>query len=309
MPTSIIPPQSGEKYWLVGDQICFKLTGSQTGGAFALAEDYITPQQGPPPHVHHREHECFYVLSGQFFFATGNTALLASAGTAVFLPKDVPHVFKNVGQTPGRFLLVAAPAGFEAMVLEAAQPVPNIPFEKAVNNDDIQKLLAVVPNFDLEIKLDWTPAPPAAIPSKDRKLWVLGQHVTIKLTSADTAGVLSLAEIASFPGQGVPTHSHRAMDEVFYILESTWEFEIDQKKTIAPPGTTIHVPRGVVHAFKNVGPSRGRLVDYHFPGGFENFFEEAGVEAADEQNAPQLPPPEMPKLIALFEKHGMDVSR
>jgi hypothetical protein len=97
------------------------------------------------------------------------------------------------------------------------------------------------------------------------------------------------------------------MDEVFYVLEGTWEFEIDQKKTIAPPGTTIHLPRGVVHGFKNVGQSRGRLVDYQFPGGFEKFFEEAGTEALDNQNAPQLPPPDMAKLLALFNKHGMDL--
>ena len=307
MTLTIIPPDQGPKYWLVGDQINFKVTGERTDGAFAMAENYITPQHGPPPHVHHREHECYYVLSGQFFFASGATAFVVGAGAAVFLPKDVPHVFKNVGPTPGKFLLMAVPAGFETMVMEAGQAIDCIPFDKTVSPNDIQKLLAVCPRHNLELKLDWNPAAPAEPPTHDRKLWVLGQHVTIKLTSAESNGALSLAEVASQPGEGVPSHSHRAVDEVFYILESNWEFIINGQTTPAPPGTTIHIPRGVMHSFKNVGLTRGRLVDYHLPGGFEQFFEDAGVEAADDNIPPKLPPPDMPSLIALFDKHGMDV--
>src|SRR5205823_5477532 len=48
------------------------------------------------------------------------------------------------------------------------------------------------------------------------------------------------------------------------------------------PGTVVHIPPGVPHGFKNVGSTRARLVDYHFPGGFERFFEEVGVAAIDD---------------------------
>lgn len=73
--------------------------------------------------------------------------------------------------------------------------------------------------------------------------------------------------------------------------------------------TTVYVPRGTNHGFKNASPTRGRLVDYHFPGGFEAFFEEAGVEVADDSQPPSLPSPDMEELVALFKRHGMDVSR
>ena len=37
----------------------------------------------------------------------------AAEGGLAFGPRDVPHTFQNVGDTPGRLLVVSAPAGME----------------------------------------------------------------------------------------------------------------------------------------------------------------------------------------------------
>lgn len=304
---TILPPNSGGNFWIVGDQICFKLTGEQTGGRFAFAENYISPQHGPPPHVHHLEHECFYVLEGTFMFGLGDATMVRGPGTAVFLPKDIPHVFRNVGDTPGRFLLIAQPAGFEKMVATCGQSIASIPCDKQVAPEEIQKLLALCPQFGLEILPNWKPArelPPAA---PDRRLWVLGQRITLKLGSADTQGEVSVAEIESFSDAAVPIHAHVEQDEIFFTLDGTWEFNIAGLRHTVPPRTFIHVPKGVMHGFRNVGGVPAKMVDYHLPGGFEKFFEEAGTPAGEETTAPILPPPDPAKLKALLEKHGMVV--
>ena len=86
---------------------------------------------GPPPHIHHREDESFFVLEGEFEFVVGGQARRAKPGDFLTGPKGVPHFFRNVGQTPGRLLIICRPAGFENFAREFAElPVdqpPDIP--------------------------------------------------------------------------------------------------------------------------------------------------------------------------------------
>lgn len=58
----------GESLWVLGDLYTFKATGKQTNGDYIVIEQIIQPQNGPPPHIHHREDEAFYVLEGRFSF-------------------------------------------------------------------------------------------------------------------------------------------------------------------------------------------------------------------------------------------------
>lgn len=303
----LLPPGQGPKYWLVGDQLTLKVSGEDAGGAYAIAENYIVPGGGPPPHVHHREDECFYVLEGTMQFGYGETTFTGGAGTAVFLKRGITHCFKNVGQTPARFMLLATPGGFEDFAAEAGGSIGSIPFEKTVEPADIERLLAVAPKYGIELRPDWTPTAPPPAPRKERKLWVTGLLITLKLTARETGGAVSVAEITAPPGNGVFTHSHRDLDETFYVLDGEWEFTVAGKATRLTAGGLVHVPRGVTHAFKNVGAGRATLLDYHLPGGFDLFFEEAGVEATDETTPPEVAPVPPDRLVALLDKYGMDL--
>jgi quercetin dioxygenase-like cupin family protein len=305
---TIVAPGAGPKYWLVGDQLTFKITGDRTAGRYAVAENYITPGGGPPPHVHRREDECFYLIEGTLQFCHADSTFTAGPGTAVYLKKDVPHAFKNVGQTPARFLLFAAPAGFEAFTAEAGELLQSIPCEpREVGPAQIERLLAVCPKHGIELCRDWRPTAPPPTTRPPRRLWVMGHLITLKLTSRDTGGVVSAAEIESRPGLFVPEHLHREQDEMFYVVDGTWEFTLAGHPTRVGPGTFIHIPHGVYHGFRNVGDTLGRLCNYHLPGGFEHFFEEIGVEATDSANPPEFPPPDMAQVVAMFDRHGMDL--
>jgi quercetin dioxygenase-like cupin family protein len=301
-----LAPAEGEAFWIVGDHLTFKVAGDKTGGRFAIAETVVQPGGGPPPHIHGKEDELFYIIEGQFLFILDKQVLTGGPGFAISLPKGVVHTFKNVGQTPGRFLVTTSPSGFESFIkavgtpaTAATTPVP--PVTKA----DIDRILSQGPNFGMTLRPDWQPGAPGSFTPDARSLWVLGQRVDIRLTSRDTAGAFCVAEITTAPGTAVPPHKHRAMDEVFYVLSGTYRFQLGEEAVTAPCGTFIHVPPGVLHGFQNIGSTDGKLLDYHTPGGFERFFDAAGTPFTPGSVAP--PMPERERLHALFEEHGMDI--
>src|ERR687894_1835542 len=79
-----------------------KVSGGQTGGAYSLFEVEVAPGGGPPPHVHHREDECLYVLEGQFRVLHENRETGAGPGFLIYIPKGDLHSFENVTETTGR---------------------------------------------------------------------------------------------------------------------------------------------------------------------------------------------------------------
>jgi quercetin dioxygenase-like cupin family protein len=117
-----VPAGAGDSYWVGGDFLTIKVAGKETQGAFSVVESVALPQGGPPPHVHTREDETFYVLEGTFEFLAGDRTITATAGSVVYGPRGIPHTFKNVGATNGRLLVVATPAGFEEFVAEVGTP-------------------------------------------------------------------------------------------------------------------------------------------------------------------------------------------
>lgn len=96
-----------------GDQVTIKADTGTTSGAMTVLEFVIGPKQGPALHTHLREDELWYVLEGEFRFKAGDTMLRASTGGMAFGPRGVPHGFQNVGDAPGRLLVITTPAGLE----------------------------------------------------------------------------------------------------------------------------------------------------------------------------------------------------
>jgi uncharacterized RmlC-like cupin family protein len=68
---------NGERIWIVGDTMTLKATGQSTGGSLVLLENLTAPGGGPPPHIHTREDEFFYVLEGTFEIRIGDEVHVA----------------------------------------------------------------------------------------------------------------------------------------------------------------------------------------------------------------------------------------
>jgi mannose-6-phosphate isomerase-like protein (cupin superfamily) len=89
-----------------------------TGGALGLVETVIPSGHSTPLHVHAREDEAFYVLSGTVDFVCGEERFRAEAGAFVYLPSTVPHTFLSVGPEDARVLVLLLPGGLERAFAE-----------------------------------------------------------------------------------------------------------------------------------------------------------------------------------------------
>jgi len=147
-----LEPGEGDAFSAVGDVYRNLALGQQTGGVYTLHEIRVSPNNGPPPHIHSREDESFFVLEGEVDFQVGDEKITARPGTFIQGPRGIAHSFKNNTQRPARLLVFVTPAGFENFVHEFARPVAS--FDSAAipaTKDEVDKLLAAAPKYGIEI--------------------------------------------------------------------------------------------------------------------------------------------------------------
>jgi quercetin dioxygenase-like cupin family protein len=141
-------PGEGAAYSGVGDVYRVLVNGEQTGGVYTLAEVRVSPDNGPPPHIHHREDEGFFILEGEVTFQLGDHTVQCTAGSFIQGPRGIPHAFTNTAKTPARLLVCVTPPGFENFRKEFATPLPSFASPaQPVTPRDIEKLPAVAPRF------------------------------------------------------------------------------------------------------------------------------------------------------------------
>ncbi len=138
----------GEAFWFLDALSIIKLSGKQTGGAFALVEDRLPAGRGTPYHRHQREDETFHLLEGSMTFVSGSNKFTAGPGTTVFLPRGIPHGFR--AETAGRVLILTTPAGFDEFVREAGEPATSLVIPQP-KQPDVQKLTTVAAKYGIEI--------------------------------------------------------------------------------------------------------------------------------------------------------------
>ena len=151
---TIAVPSRGPTVAVVGDVYRFLAMSEDTDGKYALWEAIVPPGGGPPPHVHSREEEGFYVLEGEITITVNGEPVVATAGTFANMPVGTPHSFKNESGRPARMLISVAPAGLEKMFFEFGVPLPDgsttaLPPTK----EEIEKLLSIAPRYGIEILL------------------------------------------------------------------------------------------------------------------------------------------------------------
>lgn len=144
----------GRTIAVVGDVYRFLATGEDTNGTYAMWEAIVPPGGGPPPHVHSREEEGFYILEGEITFQIGDNRVVAKAGTFANMPIGTPHSFKNESSQPAKMLISVAPAGLEQMFFEVGVPLAEgVTTALPPTKEEIGKLLAAAPKYGIEIRL------------------------------------------------------------------------------------------------------------------------------------------------------------
>jgi quercetin dioxygenase-like cupin family protein len=147
------PVATGPAYWGPGDHYTFLVTGEESGGAYFAMEALVPPGGGPPPHIHTREDETFYLLEGEIEFLLGSELITAGPGDFVNVPRGTVHRFRNAGTETARLVLTFTPAGIERWFDETLEPAPNdVPVEDVPDNLDevAARYVAEAPKYGLE---------------------------------------------------------------------------------------------------------------------------------------------------------------
>jgi len=114
----------GEHHIIGVSSTAFKVLTDDTAGGLFVMEHASQKKGGPPRHLHHHENEYFYVLQGEYVAEIGSERFHLKPGDSVLGPREVPHAWAFVGDTPGKLLIAFAPAGkMEAMFRDSPKRV------------------------------------------------------------------------------------------------------------------------------------------------------------------------------------------
>jgi quercetin dioxygenase-like cupin family protein len=126
-----------------------------------------------------------------------------------------------------------------------------------------------------------------------------GEEAHFLLTGAETGGKYTQWIEVTPPGHGPPAHFHTREDEWFHVMEGRFSFLRNGEWAEVPEGAAVYMPKGEIHAFKNVGEESGRLLITTAPSGFEVFFGECAGEFAKAAG------PDMAKIAEICARHGI----
>ncbi|MEM6720409.1 MAG: cupin domain-containing protein [Bacteroidota bacterium] len=119
-PKVIIPNKDATS--LFGGLRQLKLSAEETAGDIYLVEGIMPNGSEVPIHIHTKEDEIFHVLEGEVELILGDEIIRASEGTIIYLPRNIKHGIKTLGDTTARVLNYVIPGqNFEDFFNELQQ--------------------------------------------------------------------------------------------------------------------------------------------------------------------------------------------
>jgi glyoxylate utilization-related uncharacterized protein len=104
-----------------------------------------------------------------------------------------------------------------------------------------------------------------------------------------------------------PPHIHHREDEAFWVLEGELEILVGEDRFKAGTGTFVHLPKGVLHSYRNVGSTPARFLTLLVPAGLEKYFEEVGKPGSDISSPPPFEEEDIDRLLAAAPKYGAEI--
>jgi len=149
-----VPAGCGLGLWFNGNTYSVKVSTNETNGRIAFVEASIPPGCGSPPHIHLREDEIFYLLSGELEFLDSDRTFLARQGDFVMIPRGRRHRFMNVGVHVAKTIFLFTPAGFERLFLEMGRPAKAGEPAPLWGPEEMARVTDLAPLFGFELVPD-----------------------------------------------------------------------------------------------------------------------------------------------------------
>jgi quercetin dioxygenase-like cupin family protein len=122
----VVPAEGGRHFAspTPGRSFVMKLLGRDTGESIMMFEVTLPAGTKSILHLHRDSDEVAFVLSGDFTFMIGDEIASGGPGTCAFMPRDVPHAWKNTGGETGRVLFLYTPAAAGALIESLSEGRP-----------------------------------------------------------------------------------------------------------------------------------------------------------------------------------------
>lgn len=93
-----------------------------------------------------------------------------------------------------------------------------------------------------------------------------GERLNDRIVVSVERPELSVNEVHVGPDfEGPGPHFHKEHLDAFHVIEGRLEVTVGTEKVLAGPGTSVAIPRGIVHAFTNAGPGGAHYLNIHAP--------------------------------------------
>ena len=148
----------GRPLRVFGEVVTRKVASERTGGAYSLFEAVAQPRGSVPPHIHHREDECFYILESEFEFMIEGQSVRTSTGSLIYIPKGTLHSYENITESLGRMLVSQTPGGsYEHFCEEIGEEATSeVEPEFEGNSPEAARIAKIAAHYGIEIVLPKT---------------------------------------------------------------------------------------------------------------------------------------------------------
>jgi mannose-6-phosphate isomerase-like protein (cupin superfamily) len=111
-----------ERFWLLNTLVTMLTSHSQGNDGISVLHHRVPAGDSPPLHLHQREDEVFYVLTGEFRFQLGDEQLRRSPGATVLVPKGAVHSYRAESTEGGEFVTITTGEDFERFIRTMGRP-------------------------------------------------------------------------------------------------------------------------------------------------------------------------------------------
>ena len=149
-----------ESIWFTDSLMRVHITPEDTSDLFAVIEGLLPPGHMPPPHIHERDDEGFFVLEGEITVYTAAGEQVVLPGQAAYIPAGEPHTFRVTSTGPARVLGMVAPGDFVGYLRATGRPAEREALPVLDGPPDVALLMSEAPKHGMRIV-----GPPGSVPT------------------------------------------------------------------------------------------------------------------------------------------------